>query len=98
VTFLNLHLNVGKYQAIVAGVALVLTAVQNPDGLTGTATGKGPAVALAKLQDRITGEYAKRVAGRPDAAAGSADSPAADADGAEVAAEPDHRLHNAPGQ
>ena len=26
VTFLNLHLNVGKYQAIVAGVALVLTA------------------------------------------------------------------------
>jgi hypothetical protein len=34
VTFLNIHLNVGRYQAIVAGVALVLTAVQNPDGLT----------------------------------------------------------------
>ncbi len=44
VTFLNIHLNVGKYQAIVAGVALVLTAVQNPDGLTSTSTGKGPAV------------------------------------------------------
>jgi ABC-type branched-subunit amino acid transport system permease subunit len=98
VTFLNLHLNVGKYQAIVAGVALVLTAVQNPDGLTSTATGKGPAVALAKLQDRLTREYAKRLAGRPDAVADSADSPAADANGAEVAAEPDHRLHNAPGQ
>jgi ABC-type branched-subunit amino acid transport system permease subunit len=55
VTFLDIHLSVGKYQAIVAGVALVLTAVQNPDGLTSTATGKGPAVALAKLRDRIGG-------------------------------------------
>jgi ABC-type branched-subunit amino acid transport system permease subunit len=60
VTFLNLHLNVGKYQAIVAGIALVLTAVQNPDGLTSTSTGKGPAVALARLQDRATGAYRKR--------------------------------------
>src|SRR3984957_9860111 len=49
VTFLNLHLSVGKYQAIVAGVALVLTAVQNPDGITSTATGKGPAVAPPNL-------------------------------------------------
>ncbi|HWI71463.1 MAG TPA: ABC transporter permease [Baekduia sp.] len=53
VTFLDIHLSVGKYQAIVAGVALVLTAVQNPDGVTGTATGKGPAVAFEKLRDRI---------------------------------------------
>jgi ABC-type branched-subunit amino acid transport system permease subunit len=53
VTFLNLHLNIGSYQAIVAGLALALTAVQNPDGITGTSTGKGPAVALAKLQDRV---------------------------------------------
>ena len=60
VTFLNIHLSVGKYQAIVAGVALVLTAVQNPDGLTSTSTGKGPAVALAKLRDRAVGEYHKR--------------------------------------
>ena len=71
VTFLNLHLNVGKYQAIVAGVALVLTAVQNPDGITGTATGKGPAVALAKLRDRAAGEYAKRFAGRRAAGPGA---------------------------
>ena len=49
VTFLDIHLSVGKYQAIVAGVALVLTAVQNPDGLTSTSTGKGPAVALAEV-------------------------------------------------
>jgi hypothetical protein len=74
VTFLNIHLNVGKYQAIVAGIALVLTAVQNPDGLTSTSTGKGPAVAIARLRDRTVGEYQKR---RPDhggdrAAAGDA--------------------------
>jgi len=59
VTFLNLHLNIGTYQAIVAGLALVLTAVQNPDGVTGTSTGKGPAVAIAKLQDRAIGAYRK---------------------------------------
>jgi len=74
VTFLNIHLNVGKYQAIVAGIALVLTAVQNPDGLTSTSTGKGPAVALGKLRDRATGEYHKR---RPGAAADPAATPAA---------------------
>jgi len=70
VTFLNLHLNIGSYQAIVAGLALVLTAVQNPDGITGTSTGKGPAVALAKLQDRAAGEFRKRRpgAGAPDQA------------------------------
>ena len=55
VTFLDIHLSVGKYQAIVAGIALVLTAVQNPDGLTSTSTGKGPAVALMKLRDRVLG-------------------------------------------
>ena len=63
VTFLDIHLSVGKYQAIVAGVALVLTAVQNPDGLTSTSTGKGPAVALEKLQGRLVGQYRKRRAG-----------------------------------
>jgi hypothetical protein len=55
VTFLDIHLSIGKYQAIVAGLALVLTAVQNPDGLTSTSTGKGPAVALMKLRDRVLG-------------------------------------------
>jgi hypothetical protein len=64
VTFLNIHLNVGRYQAIVAGIALVLTAVQNPDGLTSAATGKGPAAALGKLRDRAAGQYQKRAAGR----------------------------------
>ena len=60
VTFLDIHLSVGKYQALVAGVALVLTAVQNPDGLTSTSTGKGPAVALMKLRD--LGDSRRRVA------------------------------------
>jgi ABC-type branched-subunit amino acid transport system permease subunit len=63
VTFLNIHLNVGKYQAIVAGIALVLTAVQNPDGITSTSTGKGPAVAIEKLQGRLAGQYRKRRGG-----------------------------------
>jgi ABC-type branched-subunit amino acid transport system permease subunit len=40
VTFLNIHLSIGKYQAIVAGLALVVTAVRNPDGLTGTRRGR----------------------------------------------------------
>jgi ABC-type branched-subunit amino acid transport system permease subunit len=60
VTFLNVHLNIGKYQAIVAGVALVLTAVQNPDGLASTSTGKGPAVAIEKLTSRASGLYRRR--------------------------------------
>jgi ABC-type branched-subunit amino acid transport system permease subunit len=64
VTFLNIHLNVGKYQAIVAGIALVLTAIQNPDGLTSTSTGKGPAVALSRLRDRAVGAYHKRLPAR----------------------------------
>jgi ABC-type branched-subunit amino acid transport system permease subunit len=81
VTFLNLHLNVGKYQAIVAGIALVLTAVQNPDGLTSTATGKGPAVALAKLRDRAAGEYHTRRPGRAADRAAPTDGTASDGTG-----------------
>jgi ABC-type branched-subunit amino acid transport system permease subunit len=96
VTFLNLHLNVGKYQAIVAGVALVLTAVQNPDGITSTATGKGPAVALAKLRDRASGEYQKRLGART--AAPGPDGPGPGGEGAGLTAEPDPRLRKASGR
>jgi hypothetical protein len=69
-------LNIGKYQAIVAGVALVLTTVQNPDGITGTATGKGPAAALETLTGRVTAKYRQRLAGRvkSHATVNSADS------------------------
>ena len=62
VTFLDVHLSVGKYQAIVAGLALVITAVQNPDGLSSTATGKGPAVAIAKLRGRVLELGSRRTA------------------------------------
>jgi ABC-type branched-subunit amino acid transport system permease subunit len=96
VTFLNIHLNVGKYQAIVAGVALVLTAVQNPDGITSTATGKGPAVALAKLRDRVAGEYAKRLPGRQPAAR-EANGPEPGLAATELSAEPDRRPSTASG-
>ena len=75
VTFLDIHLSVGKYQAIVAGLALVLTAVQNPDGLTSTATGKGPAVALAKLQQRALGLRGGR-SGPPNASSEAGVAPA----------------------
>ena len=34
-------------------------------------TGKGPAVALAKLRDRAVGEYHKRQSAVPDAGGGS---------------------------
>ncbi len=82
VTFLDIHLSVGKYQAIVAGVALVLTAVQNPDGLTSTSTGKGPAVALMKLRDRVLGLRTAGTEGAPASAAvaveDAASTPAAD--------------------
>jgi branched-subunit amino acid ABC-type transport system permease component len=79
VTFLDIHLSVGKYQAIVAGVALVLTAVQNPDGLTSTTTGKGPAVALMKLRDRVLGLRATGAAGPvPPAVESSSATPAPD--------------------
>ena len=80
VTFLNMHLNIGKYQAIVAGIALVLTAVQNPDGLTSTATGKGPAAALAKLRDRATGQYHKRLPGHAGGQPPDGTAPAAGTD------------------
>jgi len=90
VTFLNIHLNIGKYQAIVAGIALVLTAVQNPDGITSTSTGKGPAVALARLRDRAAGEYRKRQTGHAAArtAAGSADGAGPSGEGGE------HDIHH----
>ncbi len=51
VTFLDQQFSVGKYQTIVAGIALVVTAIANPDGVMSTATGKGPAVAFFRARD-----------------------------------------------
>jgi ABC-type branched-subunit amino acid transport system permease subunit len=36
VTFLNIHLNIGKYQPVVAGILLTLTAIKQPDGIAAT--------------------------------------------------------------
>jgi ABC-type branched-subunit amino acid transport system permease subunit len=55
VTALDNQFSIGKYQAVVAGLALVVTAVTNPDGVMSTTTGKGPAVAFFRLRDRLLG-------------------------------------------
>jgi ABC-type branched-subunit amino acid transport system permease subunit len=55
VTFLDERFGIGKYQTIVAGVALVVTAIANPDGVMSTSGGKGPAVAFLKARDRLMG-------------------------------------------
>ena len=52
VTFLNNELNIGRYQTIVAGVALAITAIANPDGVMSTEGGKGPAALFLRLRDR----------------------------------------------
>jgi hypothetical protein len=46
VTFLNIHLNIGKYQPVVAGVLLTFTAIKQPDGIA--ATPPPPLVWLAR--------------------------------------------------
>jgi ABC-type branched-subunit amino acid transport system permease subunit len=53
VTFLDERFGVGKYQTIVAGLALILTAIGNPDGVMSTSTGKGPAVLFFRARDRL---------------------------------------------
>jgi ABC-type branched-subunit amino acid transport system permease subunit len=53
VTFLDERFGVGKYQMIVAGLALAITAVANPDGVMSTTTGKGPAVAFFRARDAL---------------------------------------------
>lgn len=67
VTFLDEQFSIGKYQTIVAGVLLVITAITNPDGVMSTSTGKGPAVAYFKARDRVAaalaGQQRARVAG-----------------------------------
>ena len=53
VTFLDERFGIGKYQTIVAGVLLTITAIANPDGVMSTSTGKGPAVAFFKARDHL---------------------------------------------
>jgi ABC-type branched-subunit amino acid transport system permease subunit len=66
VTFLDERFGIGKYQTIVAGLALVVTAIANPDGVMSTTSGKGPAVAYFKLQDAVLARFS---GARPSGAA-----------------------------
>jgi ABC-type branched-subunit amino acid transport system permease subunit len=60
VTALDNQFSIGKYQTVVAGLALVVTAVANPDGVMSTTTGKGPAVGFFRLRDRLLGLRGER--------------------------------------
>src|SRR5579875_469003 len=63
VTFLDEQFGVGKYQTIVAGLALIVTAIANPDGVMSTSTGKGPAVAFFRARDSLLASLARARAG-----------------------------------
>jgi ABC-type branched-subunit amino acid transport system permease subunit len=79
VTFLDQQFSVGKYQTIVAGLALAITAVANPDGVMSTTTGKGPAVAFFRARDWArarVGLAQTRADEAPDDAAAPVDQPA----------------------
>ncbi len=54
VSAIDKWIGVGKYQTLVAGIALAFTAIQNPDGLASTEPGtKGPGATLVRLRDRF---------------------------------------------
>jgi ABC-type branched-subunit amino acid transport system permease subunit len=74
VNFLNEHLSIGQYQTIVAGIALALTAIKNPDGVASelASATRGPGRWLAAVRDRVVPVRS----GRPPAAVASAADPA----------------------
>lgn len=54
ISFLDKILHVGQYQMIVAGIALAVTAIANPDGVASELAGeKGLAPKIVRLRDRI---------------------------------------------
>ena len=59
VTALDKWLGVGKYQMLVAGVALTLTAIKQPDGIAAS-----PPPPLVKLHARLTAAWAARRTGK----------------------------------
>jgi hypothetical protein len=66
VTFLDEKFGIGKYQTIVAGLALIITAIANPDGVMSTSTGKGPAVLFFRLRDGLLAQLHSARASDPD--------------------------------
>jgi ABC-type branched-subunit amino acid transport system permease subunit len=75
VTFLDERFSIGKYQTIVAGVLLVITAIANPDGVMSTSTGKGPAVAFFRARDAALSKW-RSSRGATETPAAGADPPA----------------------
>jgi ABC-type branched-subunit amino acid transport system permease subunit len=71
VNFLNEHLSIGQYQTIVAGIALALTAIKNPDGVASelASATRGPGRWLAAVRDRVV---PVRSGGQPAAVASAA--------------------------
>jgi len=54
VSFLDNLIHVGQYQMIVAGVALAVTAIANPNGVASEMVGdKGLAPRIVRLRDRV---------------------------------------------
>jgi hypothetical protein len=55
VNFLNEHLSIGQYQTIVAGIALALTAIKNPDGVASelASATRRPGRWLGAVRDRV---------------------------------------------
>ena len=60
VTALDKSFNIGKYQLVVAGVLLTLTAIKQPDGIAAS-----PPPPLVKLWARLSAWRARRVAAPP---------------------------------
>jgi ABC-type branched-subunit amino acid transport system permease subunit len=75
VTFLDERFSIGKYQTIVAGVLLVITAIANPDGVMSTSTGKGPAVAFFRARDAVVSKW-RPLPGKTETPTTGADPPA----------------------
>ena len=55
VNLLNEHISIGQYQTIVAGIALALTAIKNPDGVASEVAdgARGPGRWAALARDRV---------------------------------------------
>jgi len=77
VTFLNFKLSIGNYQLVVAGLALTLTAILNPNGVA--ANPPPPLVWAGRwLEDRMLRERVARPAGMGEVAPATSPSGASD--------------------
>lgn len=76
VSLLDKTLHIGKYQTIVAGLALAATAILNPDGVAREVAGdKGPGPLVVRLRDRLFPQRRKSKTRPADVGADSVESP-----------------------